>query len=132
MPNPLTPVKTDNLRVIPLAQRGPEIPKEGAKAIIFNPDFTAADSYVLDFLTLLDTAKIASVETLYIDNNGNTVAVLVTLGSGQQILAKPNTQGYYQIANTNPQKLVIASPTGSAARILLLNYPVPGSVWPTT
>lgn len=110
-----------------------KIPKEGPKAIPLVLDFTASDSYLLDYGNQQRLNKITMVQTVFIDASLSDVPVSVSVqGLNQVITAKGRTQGYYPVCCPNPLKLVFTCITGPAGVIIiLLNYPVSPCQWDT-
>lgn len=75
------------------------------------------------------------VQTLFIDLTGIANNLLVTIkGSGQQILAKAATAGYYPVLCPNvPEFQFDSTPTPGQKPIpvFLINVPIAGVVWAT-
>jgi len=113
------------------------LPSEGPKSIPLVLDFTGAIlSYAIDLSMMFDQQYITMLQSIFIDLSDPSLSNLSIQTSDsnslQTIVAKAQTQGYYQILVPNPPKLIFtASAAGGIARIALLNIAVPGSVWPT-
>lgn len=113
------------------------IPTEGPKAIPLVLDFSSAnnDPIEVDLQMFEAQARISMVQTLYIDMAGASNPLTVTINiSGQKIVAKVDTQGYYNVLAPNPAKLKFESAQGSTDNlaVYLINVPIPGMVWTTT
>ena len=111
------------------------IPKEeGPKAIPIILDFSTVAQWDLDGQIVGALGRFSMVQTVYIDMDGqaNPVTILIN-GSGQRIIAKPNTQGYYNVLVPNPWKLSFLSTAGGNINVpvYLINTSIPGMVWPT-
>lgn len=111
------------------------IPKEeGPKVVPLFLDFSVNDRYDLDAQIVQALGRFSMLQTLFIDTNGQANPLTVTInGSGQKIVAKPNTQGYYTVMCPNPFKLTFEMTAGSgiAVPVYLVNTAIPGVVWPT-
>jgi len=110
-----------------------EVPQEGPVAVPVTIDFTAATQYTLDLSQAVNLARISLFQTIFIDANGCTQNITVSIqGSNQDIVVKPNTQGYYPIVCPNPAVLVFTCTGGVArTRFILLNIPVAPGSWAT-
>jgi len=110
------------------------IPDEGPKVIPLFLDFSTIDTWDLDLQMVQALAKFAMIQTLFIDmdQQANPLSVIFN-GSGQKIVAKINTQGYYNVLAPSPCKLSFVSTVGSniVVPVYVLNVAIPGSVWPT-
>jgi len=112
------------------------IPTEGPKAIPLLLDFSAAqvDGIEVDLTMFEQQARLSMVQTLYIDMADAANPLTVIIGdSGQKIVAKVGTQGYYSVLAPNPAKFRFLSTQGSTDNlpVYLINVPIPGMVWPT-
>jgi len=112
------------------------LPDEGPKAIPLILDFTGnagpQTDYALDLSLVESRTYISMVQTLFIDMSGAGVAeVTVTFNTtNQQILAKPNTQGYYNVLATNPTQINFHSTNPSGViKVFVINVAIPGAVW---
>src|SRR5271155_2273724 len=130
MPNP-TPLNQQALVVAQIKNN--YIPTEGPKAVPFLLDFTGlVGQYSLDLELFQSKSFLSMVQTLYLDLNGspNNLLVQIGSGSGQNILAKPNTQGYYPVLCPNPPTYTFTStPGGIIIPVFLINVPIAGVVW---
>lgn len=112
------------------------IPTEGPKAIPLVLDFSAANNEGIEVdLTMFEQqARMSMVQTLYIDMSQAANPLTVNCNdSGQKIVAKVGTQGYYNVLVPNPAKFRFESVQGSTDNlpVYLINVPIPGVVWPT-
>lgn len=109
-------------------------PDEGPKAIPVLLDFTGAvDTYILDIELLQNQGRMSMVQTLFIDlsQSANSLTINVN-GTGQVIIAKAHTQGYYTVLCANPCKMTFQSLAGGVViPIQLVNAAIPGVVWST-
>lgn len=110
------------------------VPSEGPKAIPIALDFTGAvGTYVLDATQFQELGNLQMVQTIFADLSGSANPMTITInGSGQQVVCKAHTQGYYPVLCPNPVKLQFDSATsGSVIPIELINVAIAGVVWPT-
>jgi hypothetical protein len=126
MPN----INQEQIQFLPLqnqlivGKRGPL----GARIIL---DFTAAQDFDLDMQQVQSTNQFDLCQTIFIDNSAGGSALTITInGSGQQIIAKAGTQGYYNVLCPNPIKLHFNSAGGAICNVFLLDVAIPGAVWP--
>lgn len=112
------------------------IPSEGPKTIPLVLDFSSANNedILVDLQQFEQLGRMSMVQTIYIDmsNAANNLIVIMN-DSGQQIVAKVGTQGYYNVLAPNPARFTFRSVQGStdALPVYLINVPIPGQVWPT-
>lgn len=106
-------------------------PKEGPIAVPVTMDFSLADTYLVDLQNFMATGKISMVQALFIDASQSTVTVTVTIPStGQSIIVKPYSQGYYPVISSNPAQFSFTAPGASPIiNCYLLNYPIAGCQW---
>jgi len=96
-------------------------------------DFTATQDYDLDLQQMQSTNQFDLCQTIFIDNADGGAALTITInGSGQRIVAKAGTQGYYNVLCPNPIKLHFNSAGGAICNVFLIDVAIPGAVWPTT
>lgn len=104
--------------------------KKGPLCARINMDFSAAPAYHLDMQQVQSTNQFDFCQTIFVDNSAGGSAISITIqGSGQVIVAKAGTQGYYNVVCPNPIVMDFASAGGQLAQILLINVAIPGSVW---
>lgn len=119
-----------NLSLVQL-ERTLGMPSEGPKCIPITLDFTAQNTYVLDYSNQQARGYIAMIQTIFCDTSTSAVNLVVTSNGSRQVLKiKAGTQGYYPILVPNPINLSFSCPGGpSDVRIQLLNFPVPHGQW---
>lgn len=106
--------------------------KKGPLAARLIIDFSTTQSYDLDMQQVQSTNQFDLCQTIFIDNSQGGAAVTVTIGgSGQMIVAKAGTQGYYNVLCPNPIKINFQSGGGAPCTIFLINVAIPGAVWNT-
>jgi len=104
--------------------------KKGPLCARINMDFSAASAYHLDMQQVQSTNQFDFCQTIFVDNSAGGAAISITIqGSGQVIVAKAGTQGYYNVVCPNPIVMDFNSAGGQLAQILLINVAIPGSVW---
>lgn len=123
----------DNQHIQNLALDNQQIPQEGSKAAPIRLDFTLADSYSLDTQNIMARGFLSMVQTLFIDMSSTDVAMTILInGSGQRLVIKGRTQGYYNVMAPSPVKMIFTCAGGPQdVLVWLINVPVPGHVWPT-
>lgn len=111
-------------------------PPEGPMAIPLLLDFTVpADGNILvDLSQVEQQARMTAIQTIFIDMSKSGVALVAQdFTTGQEIVANPRTQGYYQFICSNPTKLIFNCSAGPAGlKIFLINVAIPGAVWAAT
>ena len=129
----------DNRQLRTLDGQYQMIPAEGPIAIPLTLDFSNATgqaSYTVDLSPYqnMGNKRISIVQTAFIDMSQSGVALTLTdRDSGQQIVANPHTQGYYNILAPTPVVLDIACTNGpNNVYVALINVPIPGTVWAAT
>jgi hypothetical protein len=110
---------------------GAQIPSQGPQVVPVPLDFSASDSYTLDYSSQQQRGRLQLCQTIFIDASQVDVSVSVTFdGSGQTISVPGRTQGYYSVCAANPLKISFSCPGGGAVvSVLLLNYPVAVAQW---
>lgn len=104
--------------------------KKGPMAARVIIDFTVQNSFDLDMQQVQSTNQFDLCQTVFIDNSAGGSAVTVTIaGSGQVIVAKPGSQGYYNVLCPNPIKMNFQSAGGAVCTIFLIDVAIPGAVW---
>jgi hypothetical protein len=108
-------------------------PDGGPKAIPIILDFTGPTTteYVFDYQNLQQRGFFGMCQALYIDCSQSANDLEVTVGgTGQTIIAKAGTQGYYPVLCANPLKLVFDSlVNGALIPVFVLNMAISGQVW---
>jgi hypothetical protein len=105
------------------------IPDEGPKALVYNLDFSLADSIIIPGLQLAQMGKFSMIQTIYVDLSLSTKNVTFLFEGGQIITAKARTQGYYSVICTNPFNVTATCVGGGIIPIRLINVPIAGAVW---
>jgi hypothetical protein len=121
---------TANLNYQPVNNQ--EVPDEGPKAIPLLMDFSAAGEYDVDLTLQQEQGRISMIQTVFIDLSGASNDLTLTLPiSGQVIVAKAGTQGYYSVLCPTPPRLNFSMPTsgGTLVPVFLINVPMSGVTW---
>lgn len=109
------------------------LPCEGPRALPFDADFSATTEWDFDFTQQWNNKDFTTIQCAYIDNSANAVsATLIVNGTGQTIVAPPNSCGYYTLLATQPPKFALQSTSGGLVHIDFMNFYVPPTVWKTT
>lgn len=109
------------------------IPAEGPRVLPLRLDFSASGAYSLDYTNMQSRGFFSMCQCVFIDNQNSDVPLTVQCGvTGQQVVAKGRTQGYYPVLQPNPLQMQFFQQGGGAvALVYLLNFFVQGSVWAT-
>jgi hypothetical protein len=110
------------------------LPKEGPRVIPAQLDFSANDTVGLDLSNQQQRGFFSMLQTIFVDMGAAAAPLTITVnGTGQTIICKQNTQGYYNILQPNPIKLTFTSVAGSVPKVpvFLCNMPIAGAVWST-
>lgn len=106
------------------------VPPEGPKCVPIPVDLTSVPSAIVDFTLATGQAKIAGVQSIYLDNSTNTEPVTIKVDGTQQTIEAPaGSQGTYPVISTNRPKFTISSGGAIALIVHFLNVPVPCNVW---
>lgn len=106
-------------------------PCQEPRAIRFNADFAATDTYEVDLNNAIELKQIDGIQSLFVDNVGNAQFVdFVFSGTNQRIRVPAGAQGYFPILAPNPARFTIASTGAVAISFQVLNFPVPAQFWP--
>jgi hypothetical protein len=107
---------------------------EGRKSITTIIDFSLGLNFTLDLTAITSQLQfIRSVQTLYIDNLGNTSPVTITMGVTLQRITFPaNAQGYVPILQPNQPVLQFANTLPNTVKIQILNFFLPPIIWGNT
>jgi len=110
-----------------------KIPEEGAKSIAVALDFSTQTQYTLDLQNLIQRNFISMIQGIFLDNSANGSTLEVSFGgSGQNMKIAPNRQGYRMVLCPNPANQIAFTSTGGVpVTVILLNFPVTNSDWPT-
>jgi hypothetical protein len=115
-----------------------EVPGEGPKAIPMRFNFAATEQWNVDMTNQQQQAYISMIQSMYIDASAATDDTSVTFPvSGQVVIAKAGTQGYYSVLCANPPRFNVANGSGDGTSgdlviIFALNVPISGVVWSAT
>lgn len=112
------------------------------QSFVTNLSFSNAQQTNTIDLTSDDRAYDFSIVSMFVDNSSqNSVPLLFVIGgTGQRIVIKANTQGYYPVVSQarnegggNVSAQVFAPTAGAQflAQVMLLNYMIEPFVWPT-
>jgi hypothetical protein len=125
------PISQDSLADIGVQNQ--VLPRGGPKCVPVPLAFVTQTGFILDLQNMQALNRFSNLQTLYIDNSGNSQILIVTVGrGGQQIKAPAGSQGYYPILASNPLNLnfsVAATSPTDTAYVFLLNVPLPSSQW---
>lgn len=89
-----------------------------------------ANRVLVDLTMQLAQGKIAGVQTIYVDLLDHLGDVSIVMpDTGQRIIAKAQTQGYYPVLSTNLMKFEITSNVNGKFPIQFINFPIAGAVW---
>lgn len=114
------------------------LPKGGPKAVPISLNFgtTGNAAYSLNAQNMQALGKFSNMQTIYVDNSGNTQLLTITMGgSGQKVKVKAGYQGYYAVLSGNPLTVDFSVPATNATdttNVFLLNFPLAPYAWPTT
>lgn len=131
---PLSIAQTSAFLVVPVAN-GIKPPDDEALAITCVLQFTSAIQAIL--IDLTESARkfnTVAVQGAFIDLSQSAIAMQLQIPTtGQVIVAKGNTQGYYSLLCPMPAKLIAqltAIPAGPVTiTVILYNTPIEGEVW---
>ena len=117
------------IQMIPV-QNQQVVGKKGPLAARLSIDFTSQSDYDLDMQNAQSLNQFDLCQTMFIDNSAGGAAVEVTINSsGQKIVAKAGTQGYYNVMCPNPIKMHFSSAGGALVTVFLIDVAIPGAVW---
>lgn len=89
-----------------------------------------ANRVLVDLTMQLAQGKIAGVQTIYVDLLDHLGDVSIVMpDTGQRIIAKAQTQGYYPVLSTNLMKFEVTSNVNGKFPIQFINFPIAGAVW---
>lgn len=111
------------------------VPASGPKAIPLTLDFSATAQINIDSSQVIQNGVIEYLQGVFIDNSANATAFKLTMnGTGQIIVAPPNSQGYYMILCPNTPQLVAngTQAGGNVVNLIFYNVPMPPIVWKVT
>lgn len=131
---PLSVAQTSTFLVVPIAN-GIKPPDEEALAITCTLQFSPSVLAIL--IDLSESARkfnTVAIQGAFIDLSQSAIALQLQIPTtGQVIVAKDNTQGYYSLLCPMPAKLIAqlaAIPAGPITiTVILYNTPIEGEVW---
>ena len=111
-----------------------EMPCEKREDFKFRLDFSLGLEVDIDFSTFYNQGTIKSLQSLYVNNKGNTAEVVIVMnGTTQSITVPPNAQAYLPILNANPPTLKITCTNAAGICFIhALNFFVPPYMWNQT
>lgn len=100
-------------------------------AVPYSLNFSTSPSYYVDFTISQWQGAITNIQSVYIDNSGNSGLVTFQDNlSGQSISVPAGAQAYLPLIVPNPPTLTISSPAGnSIVNMIFFNVPFPLDVW---
>ena len=108
------------------------VPAEGPKSVPITLDFSLTTIYTLNLQNMQSRNFLSMVQSLYIDNSGNTAPIVVTFpGTQQNITLAAGRQMYVTVLCANPASMQSYSAGGVLVYVALLNFPVSNSSWPS-
>lgn len=106
------------------------VPKEGPKAIPVLCQFGTTQSFTIDFQNVQSRGVINSIQTVFIDNSGNTKSITLTdTATTQEIICPGNSQGYFPIMVPNPPVFTAVSTGTANVQIIFMNVQINPIVW---
>lgn len=112
-------------------------PAEGPRAVVVALDFSQFENFLIDAENIFGSANptqvFSTAQSIFIDASGTDNQVTVTVGkTGQVIVAKGRTQGYYPLVAPNIFNVIVScSDIAAKFTICITNYFVPPCSWPT-
>lgn len=107
------------------------LPGERPKIMRAQLDFASVDEYIIDLNNEVQSGKIKSIQTLFVDNSANSGPVTITVDrTSQKIMLKAYTQAYIPILIGNPPVFRVRSAVHIVV-IHMINVPMPSLVWET-
>lgn len=112
-------------------------PGEGSRCVTVIYDWTVLSGYAEDASQLVSKGLESTVQSVYIDNSGNTQSVTMTVqGTGQVIVCPASSQGIFPLFFTGvPSFNIITTaagvptPIAASTRCYFLNFPISPAVW---
>lgn len=113
-------------------------PQEGTRLVAAQYNFTSQASFTEDLSQLVSKGDAAPLQTLYVDNSGNTQGVQFVIPGAGQVINVPASSQAILPAFFNPNgpaysitTLAAGVPTPIAAttRVIIINVPVSPCVW---
>lgn len=111
------------------------LPPEGPRVMPFIFDFQVSNNYTQDLLIPIQNNIIKHIQTLYIDNSANPVALNCLIGlNGQRIICPARSQGYFSILFNDQDSVCNFTTTqagGVVVSVFFINVPIMPSIWRT-
>lgn len=108
-------------------------PTELPKCVPVTVDFTLQASWTIDLSIAQDQGRLAFVQSVFVDNSGNSAILSLTCSiTGQTIQVPANAQGYFPLLATDAWQFTVSLPATNSnpnTKIFFLNVPVPACVW---
>ena len=105
---------------------------EGPRILpLLNIDFSQTNLYSLDYSNQMKVGRMSMVQCVFVDASNSDASVTVQLSTGQQIVVKGRTQGFYSCLAQEPFKCNFMSEGGAKISFIFLNFPVPPAQWAT-
>lgn len=93
-------------------------------------DFTQTSEYDLDMQNFQSLNQFDLCQTIFVDNaNGGAPVSILIPSSGQLIVVKNGTQGYFNVICPNPIRMIFTCAGGQIVTVFLINTAVPGASW---
>lgn len=111
------------------------IPKGGPKTVPALLDFSNTGEIEISGEMIVSQNHIEFLQGCYIDNSDNAVPVTFLIGvTGQRIVARPHSQGYYAFLIPNPPTIIatMAQEADRKVRLHFYNVPIQSQTWETT
>ena len=105
---------------------------EGPRILpLLNVDFGQTNLYSLDYSNQMKIGRMSMVQTVFVDASQSDSSVMVQLSTGQQIVVKGRTQGFYSCLAQEPFKCNFQSDGGAKVSFIFLNFTVAPAQWAT-
>lgn len=110
------------------------VPKEGPKMVPFIANFPTAASYLIDLTLTMQQTRITVIQSMFLDCSQATASTTVSVQGTQLVIElEAGDQGYFPLlVPETGAKITVASASTKPVTIILLNVPVPASVWHTS
>lgn len=119
MANPVT----TNLAIVPVDTG--KIPKNGAKAVPADYDFSVSAAWDTDLTLLKQQGKIEVIQSIFIDNANNNQSIVVTVSGTRQAISVPaQYQGLFPVFVTDRARFTVTSSGSGKAQVQYSNAPI--------
>lgn len=103
---------------------------EGPRIVpVLNVDFSVATTYTLDYSNQMKAGRISRIQTVFVDASAITGSVAVVMTTGQQIVVKGGTQGYFYCLAQEPFKVSMTSASTGKASFIFCNFTIEPAQW---